>query len=251
MPWGGVATDFQPSYALEAPGVTRDELVVRFDPRSPTAPSAARAAAEPCPRFASRGKSGCRRRHWLERGHSLHGRPTSQKPPYDLAFRFPGSRVTTSAGPARRTARIRLRTSPSGIAPRGRSRPRGAIQPRREPRRAPRTTATAARSRRAAPAARGRAGCGIRGTARGPTQSVSARQGAPRCDSWHQRPPVPQRECRDEQPTKRNEPVRQRHRIAQGRCERQAQYQWDADVDWRPKPIAGSIAHRASLHPPQ
>ena len=23
MPWGGVATDFQPSYALEAPGVTR------------------------------------------------------------------------------------------------------------------------------------------------------------------------------------------------------------------------------------
>jgi len=35
MPWGGVATDFQPSYALEAPGVTRDELVVRFDPRSP------------------------------------------------------------------------------------------------------------------------------------------------------------------------------------------------------------------------
>ena len=36
MPWGGVATDFQPSYALEAPGVTRE--VVRFDPRSPTAP---------------------------------------------------------------------------------------------------------------------------------------------------------------------------------------------------------------------
>ena len=35
MPWGGVAADFQPSYALEAPGVTRDELVVRFDPRSP------------------------------------------------------------------------------------------------------------------------------------------------------------------------------------------------------------------------
>jgi hypothetical protein len=35
MPCGGVAADFQPSYALEAPGVTRDELVVRFDPRSP------------------------------------------------------------------------------------------------------------------------------------------------------------------------------------------------------------------------
>jgi hypothetical protein len=35
MPWGGVAADFQPSYALEAPGVTPDELVVRFDPRSP------------------------------------------------------------------------------------------------------------------------------------------------------------------------------------------------------------------------
>jgi hypothetical protein len=49
---GGVATDFQPSYALEAPGVTRDELVVRFDRRSPTAPSAACAAAEPCPRLA-------------------------------------------------------------------------------------------------------------------------------------------------------------------------------------------------------
>src|SRR4029450_3466397 len=109
---------------------------------------------------------------------------TGQKPLYDLAFRFPGSRVITSAGPARRTARIRLRISPSGIAPRGRSRPRGAIQPGRGPRRAPRTTATAARSRRVAPAARGRAGCGIRGTARGPTQSVSARQGAPRGGFW-------------------------------------------------------------------
>lgn len=39
----------------------------------------------------------------------------------------------------------------------------------------------------------------------------------------HQRPPVPQRECPDEQPTKRNEPMRQQHRIAQCRCERQAQ----------------------------
>jgi len=30
MPWGGVATDFQPSYVLEAPGVTRDEPMVRL-----------------------------------------------------------------------------------------------------------------------------------------------------------------------------------------------------------------------------
>jgi hypothetical protein len=64
-------------------------------------------------------------------------------------------------------------------------------------------------------------------------------------------PPVPQRECPDEQPTKRAEPMRQRHRIAQCRCERQAQYQRDADVDRRSQPIVGSIAHRASLHPPQ
>ena len=183
----------------------------------------------------------------------MHGRPTRQKPPYDLAFRFPGSRVTTSAGPARRTARIRLRTSLSGIAPRGRSRPRGAIQPRREPRRAPRTTATAARSRRAAPAARGRVGCGIAerpAVQHSPCRPAREHRGAI-LGHEHQRPPVPQRECRDEQPTKRAEPVRQRHRIAQCRCERQAQYQRHADVDRRPQPIAGSIAHRASLHPPQ
>lgn len=84
MPWGGVAADFQPSYALEAPGVTRDELVVRFDPRSPTAPSAARAAAEPCPRFASRGKSGCGRRHWAREGSfvawATHESETSLRP---------------------------------------------------------------------------------------------------------------------------------------------------------------------------
>ena len=52
MPWGGVAADFQTSYALEAPGVTRDELVVCFDPRSPTTPLAAGAAAESSPRLA-------------------------------------------------------------------------------------------------------------------------------------------------------------------------------------------------------
>ncbi len=66
-PCRGVAS-FPAVLHLEAPGVTRDELVVRFDPRSPTAPSAARAAAEPCPRFASRGKSGCRRRHRAREG---------------------------------------------------------------------------------------------------------------------------------------------------------------------------------------
>src|SRR4029450_9990318 len=76
MPWSGVATDFQPSYALEAPGVTRDELVVRFDLRSPTAPSAARAAAQPCPRFASRVSRAVVVAAGLERGHSLHARPT-------------------------------------------------------------------------------------------------------------------------------------------------------------------------------
>jgi hypothetical protein len=85
----GVATDFQPSYALETPGVTRDELVVRFDPRSPRLHrllARRLSRVHDLPQGVSRAvvvATG------LDRGHWLHGRPTSQKPPYDLAFRFP------------------------------------------------------------------------------------------------------------------------------------------------------------------
>jgi hypothetical protein len=84
MPWGGVAADFQPSYALEAPGVTRDELVVCFDPRSPTVhwPLALRLSR--AHDFASRGKSGCGRRHRAREGSfvawATHESETSLRP---------------------------------------------------------------------------------------------------------------------------------------------------------------------------